>query len=277
MSRRGRSSSPFSLFSFQDIITSVTGIVILITLMLAVEMLARRSASSKSVPKTSRTEELAIQQELDDVNREISRLEEQLEMGQFKLEILAKNAGKDLDKENALLTEQVKQLQAENELLERQLAQQLEAEKRVQRTAAARTGARQQLSSLQSAKTDLEEQAEAIRRQNRLFYNPAALGKKRAYVAELAGGMVSLASVESLQQGNKFSTSRTFSTLREFVTHLDSRDPETDHFLLIVRPSSVEDFPVVLARLQERKFDVGFDVVGEGYAVIPKSHAEPSP
>jgi len=42
MSRRSRRNSPFSLFAFQDIITSVTGIMILVTMMLALELIKRK-------------------------------------------------------------------------------------------------------------------------------------------------------------------------------------------------------------------------------------------
>ena len=141
----------------------------------------------------------------------------------------------------------------------------------------ARAGARQKLDTLQFTKANLEEQAADIRRKNRLFYNPATLGNKRAYIAELGDGMVSFASVEGLSQGNQFAASRKFNTVQDFMIHLDSCDPETDHILLIVRPSAVEDFNLVLKRLQARTFDVGFDVVGERYTVIPKGQEGTSP
>ena len=41
MRTRGSSSSPFSLFAFQDIITSVIAIVILVTMILALEIVNR--------------------------------------------------------------------------------------------------------------------------------------------------------------------------------------------------------------------------------------------
>src|SRR5687768_7345021 len=43
--RRSQRTSPFSLFSFQDIITCVSGIIILITLMLVLELVQRRQRS----------------------------------------------------------------------------------------------------------------------------------------------------------------------------------------------------------------------------------------
>ena len=45
MRGRRHRNQPFSLFSFQDIITSVTGIVILLTLVLTLDLITRRQSS----------------------------------------------------------------------------------------------------------------------------------------------------------------------------------------------------------------------------------------
>jgi len=46
MSRRGRSGPTISLFSFQDIITSVTAIVTVITLLLALDLVQRKQSKA---------------------------------------------------------------------------------------------------------------------------------------------------------------------------------------------------------------------------------------
>jgi hypothetical protein len=54
MSRRRRSTAAFSLFSFQDIITSVTAILILLVLILSLELVTRRQEAAASDPQVSR-------------------------------------------------------------------------------------------------------------------------------------------------------------------------------------------------------------------------------
>lgn len=54
MSRRRRSTAAFSLFSFQDIITSVTAILILLVLILALELLNRRQEAAAADSTVSR-------------------------------------------------------------------------------------------------------------------------------------------------------------------------------------------------------------------------------
>ena len=54
MSRRRRSTAAFSLFSFQDIITSVTAILILLVLILSLELVASRQEAAASDPTVAR-------------------------------------------------------------------------------------------------------------------------------------------------------------------------------------------------------------------------------
>lgn len=54
MSRRNRSQVAFSLFAFQDIITAVTAIMILLVLILSLELITRKHEASAADPATSR-------------------------------------------------------------------------------------------------------------------------------------------------------------------------------------------------------------------------------
>lgn len=54
MSRRSRSQAAFSLFAFQDIITAVTAIIILLVLILSLELISRKHAAIATDPATSR-------------------------------------------------------------------------------------------------------------------------------------------------------------------------------------------------------------------------------
>ena len=81
MSRRGRARSAFSLFSFQDIITCVSGIIILITLLLAVD-LSQRKQSSPAVDTAKLAEQL--RQAIAQAGEETALLNFQIERGTGK-------------------------------------------------------------------------------------------------------------------------------------------------------------------------------------------------
>lgn len=70
-----RSQAAFSLFSFQDIITSVTAILILIMLLLTLEMISRRRSDAVADPNASRQHLDAIAATLEEI---ATRLREQV-------------------------------------------------------------------------------------------------------------------------------------------------------------------------------------------------------
>ena len=75
--KRRKSAVAFSLFAFQDIITSVTGIVILITLLLAVELMERVENTPQSQVQTDQQTEL-IQETIAELESEKEKLNEQI-------------------------------------------------------------------------------------------------------------------------------------------------------------------------------------------------------
>ena len=62
---RKKTSGAFSLFSFQDIITSVTAILILVMLLLTIELITKRRAKSASDPVATRQHLDAVLEELE--------------------------------------------------------------------------------------------------------------------------------------------------------------------------------------------------------------------
>ena len=117
MSRRGGGGNPISLFSFQDIITSVTGIMILVTLMMTLE-LVQRSANSPALKTQEIVEE--VKPATQDVRRRIDDLKRRLEQQSALVSVAAglnpKNVRerlKDAQRRTDALREEVSKLEAE--------------------------------------------------------------------------------------------------------------------------------------------------------------------
>ncbi|MBR0459915.1 MAG: hypothetical protein IJJ26_11815, partial [Victivallales bacterium] len=80
-------SSPISLFSFQDIVTSLTGIMVLIILLLAIELLQTRESVPQPEPSLSKELQHAkIQQE--QLQKTLQQLEQQFEQQRNQAHIL---------------------------------------------------------------------------------------------------------------------------------------------------------------------------------------------
>ena len=73
--RRRKSATTFSLFAFQDIITAVTGIVVLITLFLAIELMERSEGTPTS---QTQAQSKQTQQSIEQMQQQIAMLEKQI-------------------------------------------------------------------------------------------------------------------------------------------------------------------------------------------------------
>ena len=80
MSRRGRSGPVISLFAFQDIITSVTAIVIVVVLFLALDLVNRKQGQASESPAVLADELVAriadVEAELIKLRQELARTDE---------------------------------------------------------------------------------------------------------------------------------------------------------------------------------------------------------
>src|SRR5262245_50889879 len=165
MSRRGRSGVPISLFSFQDIVTSVTGIMILVTLFLALDIIRRRQGApdTQTAELTREMQQAAVQttQVLDAVaanRRQIAAIRLQLQGKEFDLL-------EEVRYDSAALQRELRDLEELNKLLAQELADADTRRRAVQterdelaKTDAARNADRQTLDQLrQQVQAQLEE------------------------------------------------------------------------------------------------------------------------
>ena len=79
--RRRRSGSPFSLFSFQDAITSVCGVIVLITLLMALDL--TRRATEETAPSA------VARERVEETERRIEELRNNLSSVQATLDATA--------------------------------------------------------------------------------------------------------------------------------------------------------------------------------------------
>ena len=265
MSRRGRSSSPISLFAFQDIITSVTAIIILITLILTLELLNRKKATSAE-STTSAAE--ALEAAVNDANAEAERLEAELALGEEAAEELAMATPAQLRREAAELSEQADRLQTEVAHLKPQADAAAAAEERATARLYDRAADREKLASLQNQTKSKQEQLDQAKRQNRLIYNIPPNSSRTAWLVDLSGQQVKVSrfgknGAETLFDGS--------SGVRQFIRWAGERSKSTDYFVLLVRPDATDTFGEVRKELDTLGFDIGFDLIAADQTVIHTS------
>src|SRR3954471_6793037 len=168
MPRRRRKSSPFSLFSFQDIVTSVTAVIILITLILALELVTRQPTSAADQLHQSVA---ALQSALEQADHERQSLVTRLQQEAARTLEQASTTPKLLQRDLEQTQEQVAKLQQELE----QLRLRQNSAKRQEDAALARSldrnAHRKELEDLKTKSSAAESERQQIVNGNQLIFN----------------------------------------------------------------------------------------------------------
>lgn len=254
--RRRRAGSGISLFAFQDIITCVMGIMLLLTLMLCLQI--STAAVREFTPEDTVTETLA---QVEALQQQIERLSENVNQQQALL-----NSGAIEDVE--LLRQQAEQMSNDSE---RALAALNEAEQsalqsaaslqKLQQTAAERKDQVSTTQKLLQQVKDMEAQLQKIQSGDRIIYNGHDSQSKRCWLVEMnSTNEFVAAELGRTMTPQKFSS---LSQLSQWMSADSSRS-----FLLIVKPDSADVFDGLKQELRQKKVTFGFDLLPTGKVAI---------
>lgn len=255
-----------SFFAFQDIITAVVGIFILITLIMILELIEKVDAASKS----SAGDAAAVSRLIDQTRVEADAMEAQLTA-------LARQTDKQSDALAASATvtaetlqEQVNQQQGFSEDLQEQLAaltrqvqdaqrRQVEAQKLINAKVSEFEN-RERL--LVDEAIEIEKQVEKIGDNTAPLYNDT-LSDGRFLVMIRLGNHPESSEKISLRDGQSSST-RNFEDIEKLIGNLKQRNHFKSHYLVLVAPGGAADFAKLQAYLDLLVPVVryGFDVIG---------------
>lgn len=269
MARRRHGGNPVSLFSFQDIITSVTGIMILITLILGLEVIQRRAGApdvrteqltdelTKAAAEAGRVEQTleAARRQIDDLRARLSKDESDLlDVARFNPEQLERQL-RDMESLNRLLTNEVSASEDQLRQARTSLAS-LENEDR------RRDADRQSLADVTRAAQEKLAELEQLRKNNRVIFNPGGRISKTPWLVEwTAQGAI-------VARAGKREPPQSFADAKALQTFLLKRSPSTEYFVLLVKPDFIDPFQATRDALEKSGFEVGFDLLAADQTAI---------
>ena len=283
MSSRLRSlnSSKISFFAFQDIITSVSGILILITLILATELeRPRLQPAQVTDPQLSRKleETLRQQAEADLHNQQLQRLVVEAETGPIPEKLAA---------DIARLREQLVEEKAKTARADAELAAGLSAieardkalgltdivlqiQRVIQETesiVSQNVNVRQKMAELEQRVVSVQSRLLKLREQNeKLWIIPDRSGStKEPILATVSGTGVKMERFDRPEQTKEF---REVTASREFKSYLAEIRPTDQYIVFLIKPSGIELFEELEEIAREKKFEVGFDAVEETREIL---------
>ena len=263
---RRQSALQISLFSFQDIITSVTGILILLTLLMALTI-AQQSKAKSQVSHSKEGEKVAEQ--LEAVRANVHMLEQALQELNHTNQQLKEASSFDGD-------EILSQLQEEA----------LNAERAYQQAASENESANEKLSEVQQ---DLDQQTADRQRIEQLREQ---IEKDLAMSSRLVNGDIFAFSagananrtwlIEFVNEGFRLiradgSNSTPWAPAEQLKPILAKLSPRQHALVFLVRPSGVAKLRDLESLANERGFGVGIDLVAEDVEILLKDREEGRP
>ncbi len=260
--RRKKNNNPFSLFAFQDIITSVSGIFIFLTLLLALE-LVNRVAKISQITITERP-----RQSLEQLKSEITVLRSQIENVQKKIvgEIQAQEgilslSETEITANTIQLNSDIDTVQKETDALEvrhhsledqcKNLPQKQEDLSRLQ----------QEIKTLQEQNSDVREKLEQLEEGHLNIYTRSAKYKEKPWIIDISAKrieIISLTKEERVVLANK----------EMFLEWTGQRNRQNDYFFLVFRPSA-SGFAIELQeQLKLAGFKLGLELMGENEEIV---------
>lgn len=255
MALRRRSADAFSLFAFQDIITSVTGIMILLTLIFSLE-LTRRVPTTTNAPRSVQIAD--TQKQVDDLKNQIDELQRVFTENQNLLSQVASMPAidivaleQDLLRRLATLRAIAEEMNRSNQQLSLDMSQNSRDIEQLQNT---------RLRSLEEELRRLREAIATTPKSAVVVYNPDPGATKKAWLIDLGKDRIQAFPIDG-GAVRTFPVSADDQIPLEFTAWARQRSSSSEYFVLLLRPATILLYDKVYPFLESAGFELGVDLI----------------
>jgi hypothetical protein len=281
MSRRRRATTAFSLFSFQDIITSVTAILILLVLILSLELVTRRHEAAAADPAVSRASLQAAAATLEALVKRLASV-----VPPNEPRPLVRRTRSELERDVRIVEDQARQAVADADAARavegRARALAAAAQARLEDSRQVRDDVDRMKDEAarvdeQASKLALDNEEEAkrlARKRDQLVEQPAPGAElvfnspkdaaTQAWIVEVSRAGFTVVRLGANLKRSLGAGAGPGSAAAAWVAELDA---SRDHALILVRPSGVEGVDDIRIGLEEAGIPFGIDFIGEEQVV----------
>ncbi len=243
----------------------MSGIIILITLVLALELSQRKQGSPQI-----QTARLAAQlrEAITEAQAEVVRLEAELKRKAESAHEVGGVSESDVRHDLFVTNEQIKSLEAELTALRKQHSAVTEEDEKLQAKRFDREKERKKLDDEELKVKGLEEKLRQVRQKGRLIYNPRTADGKQVWLVQIEGDRTLVAQVGSTSRPQILSQGTHLFGESDFEKWLANRSASADFVFLLVRPESSVEFNELKTLLNKQGFSIGFDLLGPRQSAI---------
>jgi regulator of replication initiation timing len=258
VSRRSKRESAFSLFAFQDIITAVTGIMLLITLLLTLELIGRQDRASQAAASQAISPDIvATEDEINQLASQVDALRKQHKEMVSVNTLLAKYDDKQLSTELENTRRTNTKTSEEIEKLKKKLHSAVTEQEKVKESKDNEI-LKQLNEKIEKTKVKLKE----IQKSSRIFVRTAESSSKTNWLIEISKNGLKVA------QMGKVSVPNSFTEAYSFKRWLGGRNNSSDHFVLLVKAGGISLYNEISVLLDHEGYSKGSDILQQADHVI---------
>ena len=263
MKRRGARTGPISLFAFQDIMASVIGMVFIVVLVMALEIVhAKAGGTAIDWQNVTDADVQQLQAQVDDLQARIRDAKAKIEGLSARLDLASGDEEATLDKVKhleATLKSLYERIREGQQAVEEADGETVEFLRRVHE-------AKQEAKRLQERIDELRERLRSARSTPRLAFiidpHPDML---EPWLLEVSGSRLRVASKDGSSVVLEFRGDSADQRKERFLAWLSTQDNRTHYFVLLVKPSGVLASDELHVILKRRGFDIGKDLLPEDW------------
>ena len=266
MSRRHNSPPKFSLLSFQDIITAVSGVILLVTLLLAIELSQRTLGDS---PKYAMAEAAdMLQASIDEANRQIKELEQILDTSGVHDRQVEACSYESLKEECEDLARYLERLKIQIAAAQDSLREAKSASETLDKSRLQNAELKEMIATLTRSNDEMQQNVASLEHSDMLIFNRTDDFHKTPWLLLLSNEEMTLHGATGVSRTRETFTRGNFvSSWSGFQKWLDKRSPSTDYFLVLIKPSAASEHADITSKLTRGGFDFGIDVIAESATV----------
>lgn len=276
MSRRGRSGPAISLFAFQDIITSVTAIVIVIVLFLALDLIQRKQ-SAHAGTASGVGEDLTAR--IAELQAELTRLQAETTRTDATVREVAQFSPAELQAEVTTAERSIQSLQSRHkQLLEHHGLWQSKEKAALAQKFDLRPQ-QLQLEITRQAHRDVQQQIEEGRNDRRPIYGLPRGITTGGWVAVIEEDVVTVAPLGRRAKPREFRQGALpiiTGTAADAFVKWAKQEEQRAYFLLLIRPGGAAQFDEIASEFIDLSMSYGFDLIDAQQEILhPEKGAAP--
>jgi len=268
MSRRGRSGPVISLFAFQDIITSVTAIVIVVTLFLALDLVQRKQGQASESPVELAEE---IERRIAAVEAELVKLRSELENADELVKQVASTSPAELKSEIVRRERVLEDLRREFQRQEERRTRLITHEQAVAAEKFDLAPLRQRIEQTERETRELQGQLDQEQQEDRVLFTLPRGSNKEGWIAVVESGKITVAPLGRAAKPQVFASAGTVfktSAADAMIAWIDRDRLRSAYFLVLIRPAGSRTFSDLEEAFHNKSISFGFDLIDAERTVL---------